>query len=362
MNTISENTPSAIKAHIPRLPTIPYRVHERKTDTRLAVSIPLFHSDFQWIEGGIAQERFQQVHCRGAIWTALSLLWNTDLGENGVRVYFHIEDRVWKTAVPIFDEFGVDRQWLRKTEIPNAKSAADVENVHYGKKFMALIDEQLTPDVWLIVDSDAFVCVSGSPLQWYDRLAAGLFLKYPSVLEFNIIFCDYKHWAKHCTNAVGIPHDPEIPAAEIERAAYKAIGLPYPFSREKELKTAVNVLRPFILSAYMTLPRKHKIVTFLTQHMHQCYDDEYLMAMFASTTGIFMNLRQVFQSIPQFTDAVDYVAWLQQPGYYEGYIHHLIFKSENADPFFNAFYQDLTRNMRIETPHLNAWETLHRGW
>ena len=157
-----------IKAHIPRLPTILYSVPEAKTDNQLAISIPLFHSNFQWIENGIKTERFQQVHCRGAIWTALSLLYNTDLGAKGVRVYFHIEDTVWDTAMPIFEKFGVDAEWLRKVTMPNAKSAADVENVHYGKKFMCLLDTEIKPDVFLIVDSDAFICAAGFPLEWHS--------------------------------------------------------------------------------------------------------------------------------------------------------------------------------------------------
>ena len=358
MNTI----PGAIKAHIPRLPTIPYRVPDAETGTRLAISVPLYHSDFQWIDGGIAHQRFQEVHCRGAIWTALSLLYNTDLGENGVRVYFHIEDRVWNIAKPIFEEFGVDTQWIRKVQIPNAKTNPDVENVHYGKNFMALIDTDITPDVWLIADSDAFVCVSGNPLAWYQKLASALFLKYLSTMEFNVILYEDKYWTKYCTNAVGIPYDPEKPAMAEEREAYKQIGLPYPFQREKELKNAQKVLRPLTGTTYMTLPRKSKIAQVIVDNFQQCYEDEYFLSMCASVYGPFINFRQVVgNNIHQFTDATEYVNWIRQPGHYDGYIHHLIFSSENADPFFSPFYRDLTRNIPIETPHLNAWEELYSG-
>lgn len=354
MNTI----PGTMKAHIPRLPTIPYRVPETDTDTRLAISIPLFHSDFQWIDGGIAQERFQQVHCRGAIWVALSLLYNTDLGAKGVKCYFHIEDRVWQIAKPIFAAFGVDEQWLVKMKIPNSKTNAAVDNVHYGKKFMALIDEQTPADVWLIVDSDAFVCAAGVPLDWHQRLTAAMFRKYPSTMAFNVILYDYKYWTKYCCNAVGIAHDPEKPALAEEQAAYKQIGLPYPFRSEKGLKDAEQVFRPLISTSYMTIPRKHAVTKVITQNFHQCYEDEYFMAMLASHAGIFMSFRHLVDSIHQFTDAEKYVQWTTHPGTYDGYIHHIIFKSQNADPFFSHFYRDLTRNVPIEAPHLKEWQKL----
>lgn len=347
-----------IKVHIPRLPIIPYTVPEAETDNRLAISIPLFHSDFQWVEGGIETKRFQQVHCKGAIWTALSLLWNTDLGAKGVRVYFHIEDTVWDIAMPIFAAFNVDPKWMRQMTIPNAQTATDVENVHYGKKFMSVMDKRMDADVLMIVDSDAFVCSAGRPLEWYQVLSSALFLKSPSTLEFQPILYNYEHWVKRCSNAVGIPYDPDIPPHALEKAVYAHIGLPYPFVREKGLHNAKVAMRPICSNAYITIPRKHRIFKFLATHFQQCYEDEYLLAMFAMVGGLMLSFKNTLD-IRVFIETDEYLAFTQHRTNAKGYIHHLIFGSFNADPFFNRFFRDLTRNIPMDQPHLTEWRKFY---
>lgn len=365
MNTLSANTPSTVKAHIPRLPTVPYRVPDTETDTRLAVSIPLFHSDFQWVDGGIAKERFQQVHCRGAIWAALSLLWNTDLGENGVRVYFHIEARLWDIALPVFRAFGVPGDWLRPMALPDAKAkGAAVENVHYGKKFMALIDTAITPDVWCIADSDAFVCVAGSPLHWHDTLTSGLFLKHPAVYDFRLEHRTYQHWTHRCCDAVGIPYDPEKSTFAQEKAAFAKVGLTYPSRKEKGLRTAKTVLRPVSKNVLMTLPRRHPLTRFAKTHFQQCYEDEFLLAMFAMTGCPLLNLQATLE-VPMFLTKDEYLDFICQQTDVAGYIHHHIFDSRtdtrdagDCDAYFNRFYRDVTRHIAVPTPFLDAWRAL----
>lgn len=344
-----------IKAHIPRLPTILYSVPEAKTDNQLAISIPLFHSNFQWIENGIKTERFQQVHCRGAIWTALSLLYNTDLGAKGVRVYFHIEDTVWDTAMPIFEEFGVDAEWLRKVTMPNAKSAADVENVHYGKKFMCLLDTEIKPDVFLIVDSDAFICSAGFPLEWHSVLTSTLFLKNPSVYEFRPTRFEYKHWTERCCNAVGIPYDPDKSSFTQEKAAFAMLNLMFPCTKEKGLKNAKLVVRPISKNVLISIPRTHAITKFVKSNFQQCYEDEFLIAMLAMTGFPLLSLKDALE-VPIFLSKDGYLNFASSRTTIPGYIHHLIFGSYQCDSYFNRFYTDLTRNIPMEHLHLTEWQ------
>ena len=344
-----------VKAHIPRLPTIPYRTRDdAETDNRLAISIPMFHSDFQWIPDGIETQRFQQVHCRGAIWTALSLLWNTDLGAKGVRVYFHIEDTIWDIAMPIFEEFGVDKQWLRQMKIPNAQTVADVENVHYGKKFMCLIDDEIKSDVFLIIDSDAFVCTAGFPLQWHSVLTSTLFQKNPSVYEFRPTRFQYKHWTERCCNAVGIPYDPDKSNFTQEKAAFAKVGLTYPCTKEKGLKNAKLAVRPISKNVLIAMPRKHAITKFVKSNFYQCYEDEFLVAMFAMTGYPLLSLKDALE-VPMFLSKDGYLNFVRRRTRIPGYIHHLIFGSDNCDAYFNRFYRDASRNIPIEQPHINEW-------
>ena len=347
-----------IKVHIPRLPTIPYSVPKAEADTRLAISIPLFHSDFQWIQGGIEKDRFQQVHCRGAIWTALSLLYNTDLGAKGVCVFFHIEETVWDIALPIFQEFGVDEKWMRKVSIPVSKCTSDVENVHYGKKFMCVIDAEMQADVLMVVDSDAFVCAAGRPLEWYQVLSSSMFLKHPSTFEFRPTLVDYEHWVKRCTNAVGLPFDPDVAFSEQEKAVYDRIGLPYPFTREKNIETLNVAMRPVCSNVYITIPRRYKISDFIASNFNQCYEDEYLLAIFATVYGLMLSFRASL-NLEIFTQTDAYLAFTHQRNTLDGYIHHLIFGSYECDAFFSRFYKDLTRNIPIELPNLAEWQKIY---
>lgn len=347
-----------IKPHITRLPIIPYRVPDTETDTRLAVSVPLFHSAFQWIPGGIEIERFQNVHCRGAIWAAMALLHNTNLGRNGVKVYFHIEDTVWDAAMPVFEAFEVDAQWIRRITVPNAETAVDVKNVHYGKKFMCLIDVAIKFDVCLIIDSDAFVCTAGSPLQWHSVLTSALSLKNPSVYEFRPMRFDYAHWAERCCNAVGIPYNSEKSAFTQEKSAFAMLNLTYPCTKEKGLKNAKFAVRPVSKNVLIAMPKKHAITRFVKSNFQQCYEDEFLIAMLAMTGYPLLNLKDALET-PMFLSKDGYLDFVSRKTEIPGYIHHVIFGADECDSFFNRFYRDLTRNIPMPRSYLNEWRKFY---
>ena len=49
--------------------------------------------------------RIKDIHVKGAIWVALSLINNTNLADNGVGIYFHLEDKIYDIAGDVFDAF-----------------------------------------------------------------------------------------------------------------------------------------------------------------------------------------------------------------------------------------------------------------
>ena len=108
------------KGHIVKLPVVSYPNYDRLS-TELVVSIPLFYSAKDTTFADFNVERFEQIHCKGAIWSAMALLYNTDLCEKGVGVFFHIEDKAWEHAKPMFEAFGVDEKWIRIVNVPEGE-------------------------------------------------------------------------------------------------------------------------------------------------------------------------------------------------------------------------------------------------
>lgn len=340
-----------MKPHIARLPTIPYTVPAAKPSRRLTVSIPLFYSDFQWIPGGIETERFQQIHCRGAIWVALSLLWNTDLGSNGVEVFFHIEDKMWDVAMPVFEEFAVDKRWLRQVSVAD-ESDPDVGDVHYGKIYLGLLDEQIDTDILMIVDSDAFVCTAGGPLHWYRFLTSAPFMKNPASFSFRLHEFNYRFWTEKCCHAAGLKYDPEAPAYLQEKNAYKTLGIPYPAGSEKNNASTKTVVRPVLENAYKTIPAKHHLRKLIAKNVWRCYQSKFILGMYGVASPM-LNMQDIL-GIQMFTHRQHYETSRDKQ-----YIHHVIFGADPCDSFFSRFYRDVTRNVPMAQPHLAEWQKFH---
>ena len=342
-----------MKLHISRLPIIPYSVPDTETDTRLAVSVPLFHSAFQWIPGGIEIDRFQNVHCRGAIWAAMALLHNTNLGRNGVKVYFHIEDTVWDAAMPVFKAFEVDGKWLRKVSV-QGESDPDVGDVHYGKIYLGLLDDQINTDLLMIIDSDAFVCTSGVPLLWYHKLVSAPFMRNPAAFEYGLHEFEYKFWTEKCCHAAGLPYDPELPNHQQERRAYKTLGIPYPANSEKNAAERLTVIRPTLQNAYKMIPLKHKLRRIIAENVWRCYQSKFILGMYGVANPI-LQMSDIL-GVRMFNDRQHYEASKD-----EAYIHHVIFGADQCDSFFNRFYRDLTRNIPVPRSYLNEWRKIYGG-
>ena len=195
------------KPHIPKLPVVPFKDYARG-NTELAISIPLYHPDFPKDSSfKYKTDNFQNVHCKGAIWAAMSIIHNSDLGENQVPLFFHIEDRVWDDAMPVFEEFGVPESWCRKMALP--KPTKDLTVPHkpqYGKSLMGLIDDEIDADITLILDSDFFTCVTNEKMKLYDRLTLGMLKKQPSMTYFKRKDLPYWWWVSVVMGAAAFPN------------------------------------------------------------------------------------------------------------------------------------------------------------
>ena len=322
------------KPHITELPIVTYP-KQQITTNKLAVSIPIFHSD---IDSGTMTpfdaERMREVHAKGAVWAAMALQNNTDLSENGVGIYFHVEQTVHEIVDEMLMQFGVQEDVIRTMTLP--KSNANIQHPHYGKKLMCLDDNKINPDAWLIVDTDAFVCSSKYRFEWYHQFVSQT---NPSTIQAELAGgTGYEMWVYGVCCAVGLPFDLDADLFMQEQRAFHKLGFSHQSHDAPDNKRA----RPFIASQLTFIPTAHPLCDFLKQHYPNCYQDEFLMAMWHMKHNDITNLDQ---HLPLFYDASDYVC-RDKSRDVDGYLLHISGDQddtvrEQTDLYFDDFFQAL---------------------
>lgn len=292
------------KPHIARLPVVKFADYERGA-TELAVSVPLFHPELD----GYNAIRFQEVHCKGAIWAALSFIRNTDLGDRGVPLYFHIEDKVWDDAMPVFEAFGVPVGWCKRMALPEPTEGCDLKvesKPQYGKSWMGLTDDSIDPDILLILDSDFFTCTTGDKFKLYEKLTAPSLKQAPAMTYFQKRDLPYWWWVSIVLLASGLPDRLmyKIPLDTLEKDAYQRLGF------EKAVTQGVDpydtVSRFYAEDYLMTFPREHPARDFAIQRMSGCYATPYAFSVWAEYHQPFIELSKVLQ-IPVYDWEKDFI-------------------------------------------------------
>lgn len=341
-----------MKDHIRRLPTVNFTEivgnPTPEPSSTVALSIPLFASSFQFIKDGNSVERFRNIHCKGAIWTAIAFQKNTDLGENQIPVYFHIEDKVWPQAKPVFKEFNVPDDFIclmpfNKKAFPKSK----VKNVRYGKKLMCLFDEtRPMPTNWVIVDSDCFPCTTGRLMQLHEILTSDVVSQHPASIDYQMVEFEKEHWVNRICDAAGIVYKAGITEGDI----LQQLGLGILPDTEKGNRE--RLLRPRCKTTLFSIPTQHIIVDYIKSNFFTCCEDEFLLACF-SLWSPFLDLSQMIDA-PVVLSPNAYAQTRT-----ETYFHHLIFDSENSNPYFTRFYRDIARHLPSENPYLKAFDKFH---
>ena len=280
------------KPHIARLPQTVFDCSGKRDSTELAISIPLFHSELDTQYEDFDEERFKQVHCKGAIWAGMSFLKNTDLAENGVPLYFHIEDTIWDVAMSVFESYGIPESWCRKmtAPLPEQEPELRVNKTQFGKTYLGLLDDQIDADVFLILDSDFFTCTEGDRFKVYDTLTSTLLKNQPAMTYFQMRDLPYYWWVSLCLLASGLPDQliGKRPVAELEKEAFQRLG----FDKEVdlELKEKDSVQRFFTENYMMTFPREHPTRDFAVKNIATCHTAPYLFAMWGEFNHPFVEL------------------------------------------------------------------------
>ena len=292
------------KPHIAKLPVAKFEDYQRDS-TELAISVPLFHPELDSYNA----TRFQDVHCKGALWAALSFIRNTDLGDRGVPLYFHIEDKVWDDAMIVFEAFGVPKEWCRKMQLPALADTCELKvttKPQYGKSWMGLTDDRIDTDILLILDSDFFTCVTGEKFKLYEKLTTPILKHQPSMTYFQMRDLPYYWWCSIVLLAAGLPDHLMYhrPIDVLEKEAYERLGF------EKELSKDINPndsVKHFYAEDYlMTFPRTHPARDFAIAHMSGCYATPYLFSIWAEYNHPFVELDQLLK-IPVYDWEKDYI-------------------------------------------------------
>ena len=280
------------KPHIARLPITIFDCDLKRDSTELAVSIPLFYSELDTQYEDFDVERFKNVHCKGAIWAGMSFLKNTDLAENGVPLYFHIEDKIWDTAMSVFAGYGIPESWCRKMTSPVLEKEPElrVNKTRFGKTYLGLLDDAIDADVFLILDSDFFTCTEESRFKIYDKLTSPMLKRQPAMTYFQLRELPYYWYVSLFLLASGLPDKlvGKRPVAELEKEAFQRLG--FEKDVDLELKEKDLVQRFFTENYMMTFPREHAARDFAVQHIPTCHTAPYLFSMWGEFHHPFVEL------------------------------------------------------------------------
>ena len=280
------------KPHIARLPEVTFDCPDKRDSSELAVSIPLFHSDLDTQYEPFDVARFKDVHCKGAIWAGMSFLKNTDLAENGVPLYFHIEDKIWDIAMSVFQAYGIPESWCRKmtAPLPEEEPELRVNKTQFGKTYLGLLDETIDTDILLILDSDFFTCTKDAPFPLYDKLTSQMLKRQPAMTYFQLRELPYYWFTSLFLLASGLPDKliGKRPVPGLEREAFQRIG----FDKEvdPDLKGKDLVQRFFAENYMMTFPRGHETRQFAIDNIPTCHTAPYLFSMWGEFNYPFVEL------------------------------------------------------------------------
>lgn len=336
------------KPHIARLPVVQFGDYERSS-TELAISVPLFHPELDSYDA----DRFRDVHCKGAVWAALSLLKNSDLGERGVPVYFHIEDKVWDDAMPVFKAFGVPESWCRQMALPSVPDVAlkVTSKPQFGKSWMGLRDTEIDPDVLLILDSDIFLCTTDKKFAFYEKLTSPILKKQPSMTYFQMREFPYYWWVSIILLASGLPDSLmyDRPIDSLEQEAYQRLG----FTKEitKGIGPQDTVSHFYTEDYLMTFPRCHPARDYALSRLSQCYATPYVFSVWGEEHQPFVELDQILK-IPVYDWEDEFIAAKRG---HDCFSHIRVRKGANRKlsmpsrihAYWDTFFQNVSRHVEV---------------
>ena len=351
------------KNHLKKLPIVDYEnilnslpTIKNPSKVGLAVSYPIFYSTKQlYYTKKLTQTKaFQTNICKATIWSAISFLKNTDLTDHNVRIYFHIEDRAYNKAMPVFKQFNVPDRCIRrmqfeKNAFPNIRG---MDAISFGKKYMCLLDEDMGHiKNWLVIDGDFFACTTGAKIELYDVLNSECVLNNPTPFDYYYGHYEPFIWLLLIRRAAGFSPDPNLKEIDV----FKRLGINVPpriaslDSRFIHPDGKEAIVRPRVAADIICLPSQHAVSDFIRKKMWTCYNDEYLLGCY-SLTAPFFSLNSLMQT-KTYKFLKDYKKATETE-----YFFHMLYDTDNPAPFFSKFYRDLTTHVNLKNLYITEFE------
>ena len=363
-NTTEVEAKMETKEHIKRMPIVQVQDYDRSS-TELAICLPLFHSQLDTTPGfdTFDVQRFQDIHVKGAIWAALSMIYNTDIAAHKTPVYFHVEDSVWQFAEPIFLKFNVPDSWIRRISLPvSSVELPKMDMPHYGKKFLPLLDDGIDTDVLAILDSDAYILAQDEPLEFYKKLTSPLFKRRPTTTWFHIKSdIPYFSWVRGCLLATGRPTSditPKTSLNELEHSCFERMGF-----ADHEIEVVLghndNVKRLFCDDYLSTFPKNHPVRDFIVDNIHLNHCPPHSYAIWAYHNELFVQNYDIL-GVPIYISETDFI----KAGTYNcmAHIRTVLEKDgekSRVDEYYDVFLKHLTLNMPPEFAEKTGAITFH---
>lgn len=338
------------KPHIAKLPVKQMSDYER-TSTALAISIPLFHSELDTQYQNFDVERFRGIHCKGAIWAGMSLLKNSDLGDNGVPLYFHIEDKIFDDALPVFKEFGIPESWCRKITAPVSETEPElkVNKTQFGKTYLGLLDDEIDTDILMLLDSDFFTCPADEKFEFYKILTDPILKRQPAMTYFNMRDVPYYWYVGMCLLASGLPDKMvyKEKLQDLEQRAYQRLG--FEKAVDPELSAQDMVRRYYTENYMMTFPRGHETRDFAIENIATCHTAPYLFGMWSEYNYPFLELAPMLK-VPVYDWESEYIAAKRGQSCFahirvDKCKHRSLTRPSKMHEYYDRFYEDVSRHV-----------------
>ena len=321
----------------------------------LAFSIPLFESGYlRSIDESSYLETFNEQYTKAGMWAAMSFLWNSDLGANGVKFYFHVETTLADIVVPYLESNGVPKEFIRVITLPDSWAYDPEMNfTQFGKKLLWVHDTELDVNSVCTIDSDVFLCAKGDQAEIFRDLTSPLVKKNIGVYEYRFVRYNYAFRLTAILRGAGISRsyldktgwvvtgsdigDSKniIDPLSIERAAFNRYDLEH--SMAENVPSSDYVARPYLSANMFQVSKYNPIVKFVKDYGHQAYCDEAMICLYLLGNNIMpLKLNEVL-GIPRFLGKM---GWSSEV---DTYLAHYLDDDTDLHPAHLDFYQSMMR-------------------
>ena len=204
--------------------------------------------------------------------------------------------------------------------------------------------------MWLVYDTDAFICKKNGKVKWYDTIVSEPIRSNVSTMKrhhrvHNVNNFDF--WLQNLCLAAGIIYDKNAiniqQMLDLEKRCFENVSL----SHDINFTSSEHLKRTITGTQLVAIPTNHPIVDYISDNYTNCFQDEFLMSMW--------DMQYNNQDIISFSDAVQLKDYPDTYSYVntesiedeDGYIFHVypydfLDRIPSIDEYWDRFFTDLS--------------------